>query len=278
MNKTREVGVLRKTYNMGKDRDFYTHFLFGLSNIRSCVYRGNQQLEYDKSFDSVFQNLVEMNIVKIKCVELISQHLESIENGKDGKFHDNQIDVNEPIEDELNIFFKDFFIRGEMAIGGLVSHSRYMGSNIGFLFTDDEKKFRKGLSKFILTEDDERFKGLNAFVKHHRETWYEPFNNLRNKIEHEAWHLPNLQYTLDEQNKVQVRLPASPDKSIEEILESYWQNISMFCEEVTVFLLSLKLKEDMVIVLIPEDKRDQNLPVKYIVSHKDFPGVPLQCS
>ena len=154
-------------------------------------------------------------------------------------------------------FFKDFFIRGEMAIGSLIAHSRYMGSNIGFLFTDDEKKFRKGLQKFVLNENDERFKGLNAFMKHNRAIWYESFNDLRNKIEHEGWHLPNLQYTLDLNNKVQVRLPTSPNQTIEEILESYWQSMSAFCEEVIVFLLSLKLRQDMIIVFIPEEKRDK---------------------
>ncbi len=114
-------------------------------------------------------------------------------------------------------------------------------------------------------------------MKNNRTIWYESFNDLRNKIEHEGWHLPNLQYTLDSNNKVQVRLPTSPNQTIEEILESYWQSMSMFCEEVIVFLLSLKLQQNMVIVFIPEEKRDKNLPVRYIVSHKDFPGVLLQC-
>ncbi|MDO8565315.1 MAG: SEC-C domain-containing protein [bacterium] len=277
MNKRQEVGVLRKGYDLGKDHDFYTRFLFGLGNIRSCAYGRDKQLEYDKSFNPVFQNLLEMNIVKKKCVALISQHLEDVGAGKDGKYHGNQIDVNEPIDDELNIFFKDFFIRGEMAIGSLIAHSRYMGSNIGFLFSNDEKKLRKGLKNFVLDENDERFKGLNAFMKHHRASWYESFNDLRNKIEHEGWHLPDLHYTLDANHKVQVRLPVAPDQTIEEILESYWKSMSMFCEEVIVFLLSLKLGDDMIIVFIPEEKRDKNLPVRYIVSPKAFPGVSLQC-
>ncbi len=248
MNKRREIGVLRKAYDMGRDHDFYTRFLFGLGNIRTCAYGKDKQLEYDKSFNPVFQNLVEMNIVKKKCVEVINHHLEAVATGKDGKYHGNQIDVNEPIEDELNIFFKDFFIRGEMAIGSLIAHSRYMGSNIGFLFSDDEKKFRKGLKKFVLDENDERFKGLSEFIKQHRVEWYESFNDLRNKIEHKGWHLPNLHYTLDKNSKVQVRLPTSPNQTIEEILEYYWQRMSMFCEEVIVFLLSLKLKGDIIIL------------------------------
>jgi hypothetical protein len=114
-------------------------------------------------------------------------------------------------------------------------------------------------------------------MKYHRATWYKAFNDLRNKIEHDGWHLPNLQYTLDSDNRVQVRLPTYPKQTIEEILGSYWQSMSTFCEEVTVFLLSLKLKKDMIIVFIPEEKRDKNLPVRYIVSHKDSPGILLRC-
>lgn len=49
MNKPREIGVLRKAYDMGKDHDLYTRFLFGLGNIRSCAYGKDKQLEYDKN-------------------------------------------------------------------------------------------------------------------------------------------------------------------------------------------------------------------------------------
>jgi hypothetical protein len=67
MNSLKEVGVLRKAYDMGKDKDFYARFLFGLSDIRNCVYKNDERSEYDKSFDAVFQNILEMHIVKNKC-------------------------------------------------------------------------------------------------------------------------------------------------------------------------------------------------------------------
>jgi len=38
MNKQREIGVLRKAYDIGMGDDFYARFLFGLGNIRSCAY------------------------------------------------------------------------------------------------------------------------------------------------------------------------------------------------------------------------------------------------
>ena len=277
MNSLKEVGVLRKAYDIGKDKDFYARFLFGLSDIRNCVYKNDERSEYDKSFDAVFQNILEMHIVKNKCFELISRHSTAIEKEEDGKFHGNQIDVNEGIDDELNIFFKDFFIRGEMAIQNLISHSRYMGSNISFFFTDEKKKFRKGLDKFVLEENDSRFKALSLFIKEHRAAWYESVNDLRNKIEHQGWRLPIIRYSVNDMGKVKIILPKFYEQSIVDFLENIWINISTFCEEVIVFLLSLKLKKDMILVFIPEEKRDKDLPVKYIVSHKDFPGVKLQC-
>lgn len=277
MNTRSEVGVLRKAYGISAGDDFYSRFLMGHGSIRTCAYGKEKQLEYDKSFHPVFQNLVEMKMVKDKCIVVITKHLEAIQAGTDGKYHGHQIDVNEPIDDELNIFFKDFFIRGQMAVGALIRHSLYMGSNIGFLFSEDEKKFRSGLKNFVLKENDERFKALNAFISNHKTAWYASFRELRRKIEHEGWSLPALKYTLDENLKVRVHLPASPDKSIAEILETYWQSMALFCEEVVVFLLSLKLKDDMILVYIPEDKRDPQMPIRYMVSLKDFPGVPLQC-
>lgn len=277
MNTRSEVGVLRKAYEIAAGDDFYARFLMGQGNIRTCAYGRDKQLEYDKSFHPVFQNLLEMKMVKDKCISVISKHVEAIQAGTDGKYHGHKIDINEPIDDELNIFFKDFFIRGQMAVSALIKHSLYMGSNIGFLFSEDEKKFRSGLKNFVLKEDDERFKALNAFITNHKTAWYASFREMRRKIEHEGWSLPALGYSLDENLKVKVRLPTSPDKSTPEILETYWQSMVLFCEEVVVFLLSLKLKSDMIIVYVPEEKRNPQMPIRYMVSLKDFPGAPLQC-
>ncbi|MFA6427835.1 MAG: SEC-C metal-binding domain-containing protein [Candidatus Magasanikbacteria bacterium] len=277
MNKRFEVGVLKKLYQSDVGDDFYTRFIMGHCSIRSCVYEKNEQLEYDKSFGPVLQNLVEMKMVKDKCLNLITKHIDNIQTGEDGKYHGNQIDINEPIDDDLNIFFKDFFIRGQMAIQALIKHSRYMGSNIGFLFSDDQKKFRKGSEKFVLSEKDERFQSLISFIKNNNTVWYASFRELRRQIEHEGWALPELRYSLDKSLKVKVDIPSSSSKSIKEILETYWDNMNIFCEEVITFLLSLKLKDDMVMVYIPKEKRDQQMPVRYMASLKEFPGVPLQC-
>ena len=277
MNTRVKVSVLRKAYNVEPGDDFYARFIMGHGNIRTCAYGREKQLEYDRSFHPVFQNLLEMKIVKDRYISTVTKHHDAVQAGTDGKYHGNQIDINDPIDDEINLFFKDFFIRGQMAVDALIKHAGYMGYNIGFLFTGNEKKFRNGRRAFALKEDDERFQALNSFIENHKTAWYASFRDMRRKIEHEGWSLPNLKYSLDDLLNVQIHLPTTPNQSIEVVLESHWQNMMLFCEEVVVFLLSLKLKDDMVIVYIPEERRDKNNPMRYMVSHKDFPGVPLQC-
>ncbi len=265
------AGVLLSAFKIAPGDDFVARFLFQMSKIKSCAYPRDKWVEYDNSYSPVFQNLLEAKYAKERCSDLMKTHARSIADGKDGIYHGNQIDVRNPINDELNIFFKDFFIRGAIAMNCLIRHADYMGYNINFLFADDEKKFEKGAKKFPLQKDDNRFEALAKFVRQHRETWYAVFRNLRDKIEHEGFKLPNVQYPVDAIRKVQCVFPKLGNQEIEALLDVCWGNLRNLCEELIVFLLSLKLKDPIFILEIPEDQRDKNLPVKYAARHKAFP-------
>lgn len=273
-----QPGTLRFAYSMKEGDDFHTRFLMQMSQIRDCSYPKDQHLAYDKSYHPVFQNLLEAKFAKEHCESLIQKHKQDIAEGKDGIFHGHQIDVKSPIDDDLNMYFKDFFIRGTIAIDCLMRHTAFMGSGVGFLFVDDNlKKYKKGLEKFPLKDNDPRFNALTEMVKHNKKNWYSQFREIRRKIEHEGFALPNLKYRLNKENKVEVIFPTFGKQSIEEILKICWENLTSLCEEILVFLLSLKLKDYMVIVLIPETMRDKYFPVKYAVRHKDFPQANFSC-
>lgn len=275
----KQIGILRKIHNIKEGDDFFARFLFGSTDIRACIYKDKDRLSYDKSFNLFYQNILEMKIVKEKLMGLIELHNKNIELGLDGKYHSNQIDIENPIDDELNILFKDFFIRGAMTIEGLSGHSKFIGFDIKFLFSDNEKKFKKGLKGFPLENDDERFKTLIEFIKQHKKGWYVNFLEIRKNIEHHGWSLPNpcVDYFLDEKGKVKIRLVKIQGKTLNEIIDIYWLNMTYFCEEILTFLLNLKLDKDLFVVYIPENKRNINQPVRYIVSHKSFPGVKISC-
>ena len=177
------------------------------------------------------------------------------------------------------MYFKDFFIRGMMAINCLIRHTAFMGSGIEFLFVENNpKKYKNGLEKFPLKSDDPRFTALVDMVKHNKTNWYATFREIRHKIEHEGFALPNLRYHLNAQSKVEVTFPTFVGgQGIEEVLKICWENLTSLCEEILVFLLSLKLKDYMIIVRIPPEMRDKHFPARYAVRHKDFPKANFSC-
>jgi hypothetical protein len=273
-----QPGTLRFSYNIKEGDDFYARFLMQMSQIRDCAYPREQRLAYDNSYSPVFQNLVEAKFAKEHCENLITQHKQNIAEGKDGIYHGSQIDVKKPIDDDLNMYFKDFFIRGTIAIDCLMRHTAFMGSGIGFLFVDDNpKKYKKGLEKFPLKNDDQRFTALVEMIKHNKTGWYSQFREIRRKIEHEGFALPHLRYRLGLENKVEIIFPTFSKQSIEEILKICWENLTSLCEEILVFLLSLKFKDYIVIVRIPENMRDKHFPARYAARHKDFPQANFSC-
>lgn len=271
-------GVLKKVYEIDPTDYFVNRFIFGLGSIRDCAIEKDKRIGFDRVHNAVFQNLYEMKMAKHKCLEVIENHKKSLELKEDGVFQGNQITVTKPIDDELNLYFKDFFIRGLMATRGLMKLSVYLGHNIEFFFSDDEKKFKKGLEKFPIGSNDERFITLNDFIKGHQMAWYRTFREMRRKIEHEGWHLPKVHYVVQEDLSVQIMIPPIDNLPLEKILDICWNNIINFCEEITTFLLGQKLGDNKIIFRLPEEERSKHSHVQYIVSHKAFPGVPLQCS
>lgn len=276
MDKIFSYGVLKRAYDA--DDDYVHRFLFGLGGIRSCVCRSEEsRLAYDKSFSPIMQSLTEMRIAKVKCLELIERHSKDISEKRDGLFTGNQITVNDPIDDELNLLFKDFFIRGVMVTRSLNKHTEHLGCSTSFLFSDQEKKFKRGMESFPLKEGDARFEYLKKFVSDHKQTWYQVFMDMRTEMEHLGWSLEDVKYKLDRKMNTYPIFPKASGLEIPYILDTCWSNIVHLCEEITVFALSLNLKEDMIIVKIPETEREKHNKARYIVSHTSMPGVPLSC-
>lgn len=276
MDKPISYGVLRRAYD---DSDDYVYrLLFGLGDIRSCVFRDHaSRLSYDQSFNPVIQSLTEMRIAKVKCLEVMEKHKKDVHDKKDAIYNGSQITVTFPVEDELNLLLKDFFIRGVMVTRALNKHTEFLGCSTAFLFSDQEKKFKKGMESFPLQEDDVRFGHLKKFIENHKQTWYQVFSEMRTSMEHMGWSLDNVEYKLDKELNVHVIFPRVDGHEMSSIMETCWSNIVSLCEEITVFALSLKLDEDKVIVRIPEEHRKKHNNARYMVSHVSMPGVPLSC-
>lgn len=275
------IGVLRKDpVNTLEDNGFASRYLFGLTEMRTFICPQDKRLEYDKHFQAVYQNLLEAKLARDLVIDLISTHNKSIESATDVIYTGNQINVDKPIDAKLNMFFKDFFIRGIMTIDSLNAHTRYMGYDTSFLFSDEEKKIKKGLKRFPIPETDPRFLHLKKLIDQTRQGWYTQFKELRRLIEHHGFQLPDVQYHLAGDRVVAhyAKFGDSGTQTIEEVLSICWENLSCLCEEIIVLIISLKLSDEYVVVMIPPGRRDKHIPVKYAVRHRAFPEAPLSHS
>jgi len=272
------AGVLYGPIITGPEDDFYNRFMFQNMNIRSFVIPKEKQLEFDKDYNCFFQNLIEAKYAKYFCLKYMTEHKQSIKDGIDGVISGHQLNVKNPIDIELNMFFKDFFIRGTMAKDSLQKLLfKWFGYNVAFLFYDDEKKFEKGANAFKLNRNDPRFQALNKFIKSHSDGWYRSSNDLRNSIEHDGYKLPQIKHRIGLDGLVEVVFPKIGDQSIEEVLNLTWTNLSSLCEEVFVFIASLELKKSYIIWRVPEEKREKFNWVKYKISIPEFPEASVSC-
>lgn len=264
-------GTLTKAYNTGTEDPFIARIIFQICKIRDCVYRERKDRRlFDEIYDSVKQNLIETKLVKEKCIDLINDHVLEVKNKKAAYSDKDLIRVDKPIDDDLNIWFKDFFIRGEMAINGLIKLTNHLGYKISFMFAN-EKDYKKSKKEFLEINNSDNFKSLITMVDSHRLLWYQPFNDLRNKIEHHGFKLKEIKYVISEK-KVKPIFPsfktANGFVDIKKLINPLWENIFTFCEEIIVFFMSQKLPDDLILLFVPKEYRDPSIPIKYKVIPK----------
>ncbi|HWB06118.1 MAG TPA: SEC-C metal-binding domain-containing protein [Verrucomicrobiales bacterium] len=266
-------GVLRKSFSVEPGEDFFNRFIVQMSDIRKCVIDSDDRDTYQESYECIFQNLVEARLARAHVKDLISDHNRRLQTKEDGIIHGHQIDIVEPIDDDLNLFFKDFFIRGVMVIDQLFEDSARMGYPIKNLFSEQEKKRCEAIENFPLTNEDERFKSLLAFIDGHKASWYGKFKELRTMIEHRGWSLPPVSYQTVPGNRVAAKYPQVLGIGLVEIIEISWNNLTNLCEEILVFIAGLKLPDNLIMVKLSEEEQELiRVPVRYAVRLRDFPG------
>ena len=113
-------------------------------------------------------------MVKEKCEQLLKTHSEKIKNNEicSYKPEDPVIRINQVIDNDLNLFFKDFFIRGTIALRSLIKFAGFLGFDISFSIISDKKKYLEKKNKFLNKNPDEKFKELCDMIDNDRKSWY----------------------------------------------------------------------------------------------------------
>jgi len=82
-----------------------------------------------------------------------------------------------------------------------------LGFNISFSIISEEKKYLKKKNKFLNKNLGEKFKELCDMIENDRKNWYLIFSDIRNKVEHEGFKLPDIQYVLGGNDEIKVFYP-----------------------------------------------------------------------
>ncbi len=274
-NQDSKAGVLYGPLKAGPEDDFYNRFMFQNLEIRDFVVPREKRGEFDEDYGSLLQNLVEAKFAKEFCFKYIHDHTKAIKEKHDGILQGHQLNINNPIDIELNMFFKDFFIRCTMATEGLLRlQHKWFGYNMSFLFTDNENKFKKGAKAFKLSNADARFQNLYKFIQSHRDGWYRDYKELRDDIEHNGYKLPQIKHTVDNGEVIPI-FPTYNNQDILSLVDVGWNNLSNLCEEILVFTMGLELQEPYVIWRIPENKREAHNWARYKVAHPEYPEAKI---
>lgn len=260
--------VIGRLHGGGLSDPFIARMMMGICDIRDFIFtQDKERREFDKYYNSVRQNLQEARFVKDKFKEVYENHLDKVMNGNIAKYEESFIKVDETVDFDCNIYFKDFFIRGYIALDCLkMLTDKIFDTNIEFFFKPD-KSFEQGMNRFKAKYPGYLFKFFIDMLIDERKTWFSLFVEMRRKIEHKGFELAKVQYIL----KGNVIIPIFPKIGKREIVDEFeliWENLFSFCEDVIVMMFSSKItkKSGLGIMHIPENMRDQLKPIKYKVS------------
>jgi len=255
--------IVQKIFDEGTAEPFFARMMVQIMKIRDFIFPSEKERsKFDKYYEPILNNLIECRIAKINCEKLIEEHNRKIETGEIVFFQEHTIGVKETIDVELNKNFKDFFIKGKIALQSLVKLSKYLGYPISFLLKKDEK-FEKESWNFINKYKGQKYKDFVKMLKDNRVSWYTNFNNIRNTIEHQGFNLPKIIYNTDKNGKVIARFPRINSRSLEEVINLFFGSIFEFVEDIIIFLFTFRIKSPVEIVCIPQDKRNNSCPIKY---------------
>lgn len=259
------IKTFSKLYENNDQRNFAARFQCGIPKIRDNVFLENEnRKKFDALFIPVVHNLEEMLFAKDSCLKIIDVYKKKLEEKSEEFIKTSTID--EGISFDLNMFFKDFFVRGKIAIDNVIKLSDFLGFKINYFFAED-KKFNTEFEK-ITEKEHQVFKMLAERIQEERNGWLKSFQKMRNQIEHHGFQIPQPQYSLNkEKTKIQVHFfKLEKSFELEQSLQALWNNLLELLEDIIALFLATKIKAPFALQHLPEELRDKKLPLKYQVA------------
>jgi hypothetical protein len=254
---------LRKFADIGTSTPWVARAWLQVLAIRQTVFTGFERDAFDEKYAPIFENLMECYNAMEPLHKTITEHEKKVNSQEIFEFQSQNLVVTDSIHGKMNQAAKDFFIKGNIAINHVYPFSKFMGYNISFLRMKDDKEFEQAAAKLVSKVSAAQ--PLVEMLRRHRGTWLKCFLDLRDRIEHES--LPRLavHYSV-EAHRVRAQFPLINNEELVSVTLKFWQKLSEFIEDVAVALLGLRLPPPLRIAIIPEERRDPTMPLKYVVT------------
>lgn len=261
----KEVFIVKKVWDEGTASPFPARLMLQMFTFRDELLNEKEKSEFNKSYNPILENYKALSLSVKKLKSLQENHIAEVEAGKVVKLRSNgQIDIEKSIDDEYREGIKDFFIKGEITIGGLQKLGNVFGLKIGFFFKED-KKFEKE-AQSLEKEWGQNAKFILNKIGSARKIWYEEFNNYRNYIEHHYVEIPDIKYILKSDGKFEIDFPTIQDGGdLVAMLDKIKYEILELVEDTLMFFFNTKLKPGLLIREIPIEERDPKIAIKYAI-------------
>ena len=115
-------------------------------------------------------------------------------------------------------------------------------------------------------------KDLVELLRKHRDVWLLRFEDYRDEIEHDPFQNLKVKYIV-ESNKVRPQFPMIGGMRLVEATQKSWVLLFTFVEDVLIYLFRFKLPPQILIGVVPKEKRDPQIPLKYVIGGLDLAGI-----
>lgn len=266
-------GDIEYTDNHGTSSGIIPRFFLQMLDLAEFAFDSKEEM------DRLFENFDRDNIPDFTEFYDIFHELKAnykeykigLANGTFLKIQsDGTYQLDRGIEIEMRKSIKNFFIVGRRLINNFVQSEMIRDEKIDLrkLVIVNDEKFKKSKEKFMSSHKGISYDILFRIVEDARHEFLEPFNNLRDKIEHVGFKMPkfSIQRTTNGLTIIEPSFDGKLDL-IQEI-ENYYRQILDFIENLMVYYYGLRAYERTNGKLTLYYRKDHDFPsliYKYVI-------------
>ncbi len=218
--------VLKKIADEGTASPFFARLFAQIAGLSQGL--GANRESFQQTYQSVFDQVKSARAASQVISNLLAEHQRSLLS-RSVAAGSLVIDVGRSVDSELKEQFETFLNSANRALKGIQKLMEHFGIQIGFLF-QKQQAFEVGIA--ALRKDHPE---LSAYLESSRKAWTEELQDLRNKMEHQGWTLPDVGHGVDNNGKIQMSGPLVCGRSVSHFCGFMTDRLCCFVEELCVY-------------------------------------------